>query len=418
MKRITSYAAIAIMALAATSCGRGDNGELTGVPDRPKWSQSEPYGTVFISSGTFQMGQGDQDVFFNANQQAKTVSVKAFYMDDQEISNNEYRQFVNWVRDSLAHLIVGNIIEDDYGKEYIDWKIPLDWSDPLLLEEVEELFFPENEQIFGRNEIDVRKLNFAYKYFDLRAAADNRDPDRPRAEFLRSEEINIYPDTLVWARDFTFSYNEPQAQNYFSHPAYDEYPVVGVSWAQANAFCHWRSHLFNSYRIQKGLSRQGEFRLPTEFEWEYAARGRHMSSPYPWGGPYIKNDKGCLIANFKPGRGNYTDDGGFYTVKTFTYNPNDYGLYNMAGNVSEWTSTAYDESVFSTVHDLNPDYKYEATEEDDIVRKRKVIRGGSWKDVGYLIQTGSRTFEYQDSTKSYIGFRCVMDFLGRDLGDF
>ncbi len=418
MKRITSYAAIAIMALAATSCGRGDNGELTGVPDRPKWSQSEPYGTVFISSGTFQMGQGDQDVFFNANQQAKTVSVKAFYMDDQEISNNEYRQFVNWVRDSLAHLIVGNIIEDDYGKEYIDWKVPLDWSDPLLLEEVEELFFPENEQIFGRNEIDVRKLNFAYKYFDLRAAADNRDPDRPRAEFLRSEEINIYPDTLVWARDFTFSYNEPQAQNYFSHPAYDEYPVVGVSWAQANAFCHWRSHLFNSYRIQKGLPKQGEFRLPTEFEWEYAARGGHMSSPYPWGGPYIKNDKGCLIANFKPGRGNYTDDGGFYTVKTFTYNPNDYGLYNMAGNVSEWTSTAYDESVFSTVHDLNPDYKYEATEEDDIVRKRKVIRGGSWKDVGYLIQTGSRTFEYQDSTKSYIGFRCVMDFLGRDLRDF
>jgi formylglycine-generating enzyme required for sulfatase activity len=90
----------------------------------------------------------------------------------------------------------------------------------------------------------------------------------------------------------------------------------------------------------------------------------------------------------------------------------------MAGNVSEWTSTAYDESAFSTIHDLNPDYKYEATEEDDIVMRRKVIRGGSWKDVGYLIQTGTRSFEYQDSTKSYVGFRCVMDFLGRDLRDF
>jgi formylglycine-generating enzyme len=418
MKRISFLVALTAMTAALASCGGGFNGELVGVPDRPKWSQQEPYGTVFVNQGTFTIGQGDQDVFFNANQQAKTVSIKAFYMDDAEISNNEYRQFVYWVRDSLAHTILGNVIEDDYGKEYIDWKMKLDWSDPAVLDELEELYFPENEQVFGRFEVDVRKLNFVYKYFDLRAAADNRDPDRPRAEFIRTETVNVYPDTLVWARDFTFSYNEPQAQNYFSHPAYDDYPTVGVSWEQATAFCHWRTQLFNSYRISKGLSKQGDFRLPTEFEWEYAARGGHTSSPYPWGGPYIKNDKGCLIANFKPGRGNYTDDGGFYTVKTYSYNPNDYGIYNMAGNVSEWTSTAYDESAFSTVHDLNPDFKYEATEEDDIVMRRKVIRGGSWKDVGYLIQTGTRTFEYQDSTKSYVGFRCVMDFLGRDLRDF
>lgn len=418
MKRMSSYAGLFGMIALMASCGTGNNGELLGVPDRPKWSQEEPYGNVFIPQGTFTMGQSDQDVFFNANQQAKTVSIKAFYMDDAEISNNEYRQFVFWVRDSLAHTILGNTVEDEFGKEFIDWNLPIVWSDPATLEELEELYFPENEQIFGRFEIDVRKLNFAYRYFDLRMAADNRDPNRPRADFLKKVEINIYPDTLVWARDFTFSYNEPQAQNYFSHPAYDDYPVVGVSWAQANAFAAWRTHLFHSFRIQEGEAKQGDFRLPTEFEWEYAARGGHLTSPYPWGGPYIKNDKGCLIANFKPGRGNYTDDGGFYTVKTYSYNPNDYGLYNMAGNVSEWTSTAFDESAFSTVHDLNPDYKYEAKDEDDIVMKRKVIRGGSWKDVGYLTQVGARTYEYQDSTKSYVGFRCVMDFLGRDLRDF
>jgi len=418
MNKITSYVAIFGAMLLMASCGRMNNGDLVGAPDRPRWTQAEPFGTVFINQGTFQIGQSDEDVFFNQNQVTKTISIKAFYMDDAEISNNEYRQFVYWVRDSLAHTILGNTIEDDFGKEYLDWNIELDWSDPILLEEVQELFFPENEQIFGRFELDVRKLNFTYKKLDIRGAADNKDKDKLRTEFILTKTVNIYPDTLVWARDFAFSYNEPQAQAYFSHPAYDDYPVVGVSWEQANAFAAWRSHFFNTYRISKGMSQQGDFRLPTEFEWEWAARGGHLSSPYPWGGPYIKNDKGCLLANFKPGRGNYTDDGGFYTVKTYAYNPNDFGLYNMAGNVAEWTSTAFDESVNSTVHDLNPDYKYEAKDEDDIVMKRKVIRGGSWKDIGYMVQTSTRTFEYQDTTKSYIGFRCVMDFLGRDLRDF
>ncbi len=418
MTKITSYIAIFGATVLLAACGRGNNGDLVGAPDRPTWTQSEPYGTVFINSGSFQIGQSDEDVFFNQNQTTKTVSVKAFYMDDAEISNNEYRQFVYWVRDSLAHTILGNTIEDEFGKEYLNWEIELDWSDPILLEEVQELFFAENEQIFGRFELDVRKLNFTYKTFDLRGAADNRDENRLRTEFIKTHTVNIYPDTLVWARDFAFSYNEPQAQAYFSHPAYDDYPVVGVTWEQANAFAAWRTHLYNAYRVSKGMSEQGKFRLPTEFEWEYAARGSHMSAPYPWGGPYIKNDKGCLLANFKPGRGNYTDDGGLYTVKTYAYNPNDFGLYNMAGNVAEWTSTAFDESVNSTVHDLNPDYKYEAKDEDDIVMKRKVIRGGSWKDIGHMVQTSTRTFEYQDTTKSYIGFRCVMDFLGRDLRDF
>ena len=116
-------------------------------------------------------------------------------------------------------------------------------------------------------------------------------------------------------------------------------------------------------------------------------------------------------------RGNYVDDGGFHTVKINSYNPNDYGLFCMSGNVAEWTSNAYDESAYNFSHDLNPDYQYDAKESDPPSLKRKVIRGGSWKDVGHYLQNSSRTYEYQDTSKCYIGFRCVMTYLGRAKDD-
>jgi len=205
---------------------------------------------------------------------------------------------------------------------------------------------------------------------------------------------------------------------YFWHPAYDDYPVVGVNWKQANAFCVWRTQLLNSYLGENGESFVQDFRLPTESEWEYAARGGMDLSPYPWGGPYIRNSRGCFLGNFKPMRGNYMDDGGFYAVKVTSYWPNDYGLYCMAGNVAEWTSNAYEESAYNFQHDLNPDYHYDAKDTDPPVMKRKSIRGGSWKDIGFYLQNGTRAFEYQDTSKCYIGFRCVMSFMGRDKSDF
>src|SRR3712207_3556817 len=116
-----------------------------------------------------------------------------------------------------------------------------------------------------------------------------------------------YPDTTCWVNDFTNSDNEMYLRNYFSNDAYNDYPVVGVTWEQANAFCAWRTNY-----LLAGLGPEARFvqryRLPTEAEWEYAARGKE-GNEFPWDNKDMKNGKGCFYANFKPDRGNYTEDG-------------------------------------------------------------------------------------------------------------
>jgi gliding motility-associated lipoprotein GldK len=307
--------------------------------------------------------------------------------------------------------------------ERIDWDMRIDW-DPRSedSEMLIDMYATEENTMWGRKEIDKSLLVFNYEWFDWKAAASKADGnrERPAGDFIRGrdEGINVYPDTMVWVHDYAYSYNEPMTRQYFSHPAFDDYPVVGVNWHQANAFSAWRTIFWNVYRQSSGEAITDPFRLPTEHEWEYAARGGRDLAPYPWGGPYIRNTKGCILANFKPGRGNYPEDGGLYTVKADAYWPNDYGLYNMAGNVAEWTSSAFYENAYSFIHDLNPDIRYDADEEDSETMKRKVLRGGSWKDIGYYIQTGTRHYEYQDTAKCYIGFRNVMTFLGRSMNDF
>jgi gliding motility-associated lipoprotein GldK len=243
-----------------------------------------------------------------------------------------------------------------------------------------------------------------------------------RSRFIIKEVINVYPDTLCWIHDFTYANNDHMSNMYFWHPAYDDYPVVGVTWQQCNAFNVWRTQLLNSWRKSHYQSFVQDFRLPSETEWEYASRAGLDLNPYPWGGPYIRNSRGCFLSNFKPLRGRYMEDGGFHTVKTSSYHPNDFGLYCMSGNVAEWCRTAYDESMYEYGHDMNTEYIYNALDHDPPSMKRKVIRGGSWKDIGYYLQNGTRTYEYQDTAKSYIGFRSVMNYLGRGgpnkQGDF
>jgi gliding motility-associated lipoprotein GldK len=241
---------------------------------------------------------------------------------------------------------------------------------------------------------------------DIQKAA--RSKTQKRSDFIITEEVAVYPDTAVWIKDFNYSYNEPMHNDYFWHSAFDDYPVVGVSWKQAKAFTQWRTLYHNAYRKSKGTHDVPSYRLPTEAEWEYAARGGLQSATYPWGGPYAKNDRGCFMANFKPLRGDYAADQALYTVEAKSYEPNDYNLYNMAGNVSEWVNSSYDAAAYEYMSSMNPTV-------NDETNMRKVVRGGSWKDVAYFLQVSTRDYEYSDSARSYIGFRTVQDYLGTDV---
>jgi len=268
---------------------------------------------------------------------------------------------------------------------------------------MDSLFISREEAVDGVPTFNVKLLNYRYTWFDRNNAAKKGGK---RKDFLKTEMLNVYPDTAVWVKDFNYSYNDPMHQDYFYHQSYGDYPVVGVSWDQANAFCNWRTKKKNDYlKSKKNRISVPDFRLPTEAEWEYAARGGLEFATYPWGSGGTASDRGCYLANFKPVRGNYAADGALYTMEAKSYNANDYGLYNMAGNVSEWTNTAYDISSYYMASSMNPNVENKKN-------KRKIIRGGSWKDVAYFLEVGSRDYEYADTARSYIGFRTVQNYLG------
>jgi gliding motility-associated lipoprotein GldK len=397
---------------SGSSVGRSfpEDGQLHGVAPASRYNLTKPPGMVYVPSGTFHMGPSDEDINYAFTARNRQVSINGFWMDATEITNNEYRQFVNWVRDSIAATLM------QYGKEVdgrfqVDWKRAemIKWGDKATIEKIDQMILTPDNRIFGRKEIDPSRLKYHYERFNLKEAAKKENEGKPRSKFIDSDDVKIYPDTLVWIRDFSYSYNEPMTQRYFSHPAFGNYPVVGVNWNQATVFCDWRTLIQNAALERQHKSTESNYRLPSEAEWEYAARGGRSQSMFPWGNYYLRNKKGCLLANFKPGRGNYPEDGAFYTARADAYWPNDFGLYCMAGNVAEWTSSVYYEGASSFEHDMNPDIRYNAKESDPPRMKRKVVRGGSWKDVGFYLQTSTRTYEYQDTAKSYIGFRCVID---------
>ena len=454
MKRLL---VLLIISLLFVSCGIKNRGELIGVKQK-KWFGEKPYGMQLIEGGSYIMGKSDEDIAQLQNAPARTVTVPSFYMDETEITNSEYRQFVYWVKDSTALAMLArkadelelgednkngigeftfqdadtsklnefqkymranyyDVNEDLYAGRALNWDADLSWNtedyyDQAYAEVMDSLYLPPELWYNGEIKLDVSKLVYSYTWFDAEGAAAESKRTRQqfidRAPFIKKENVQIYPDTTVWIKDFVYSYNEPMHNDYFSHPAYQDYPVVGVSWAQAVAFCNWRTNFKNGYQRDKGKPTVSKFRLPNEGEWEYAARGGIPSGTYPWGSPYLLNDRACFLANFKPLRGDYASDQAVYTVEARSYEPNDYNLYNMAGNVAEWTNSSYDTGSYEYVATLNPNMSFEN-------EPRKVVRGGSWKDVAYFLQVSSRDYEYADSARSYIGFRTVQDYMGTDV---
>jgi gliding motility-associated lipoprotein GldJ len=434
-------------------------------------------GLIAIEGGTFVMGGTYEDLMYDWNNMPRRVTVSSFYMDQTEVSNVAYLEYIYW-------------LNRVFGQDY-----------PAVVQKA-------------------------------------------------------LPDTLVWRN--RLAYNEPLVEIYFRHPSYHDYPVVGVSWLQANDYANWRTDRVNENLLiragvldfdpdqknennfnteaylagqYEGLIKEGKedldpsgsgvrnvrfedglmvprYRLPTEAEWEYAALGLVGNTlyervverrVYPWNGDGLRTDDrryyGSFVANFKRGPGDYMgvagnlNDGADLPAPVGSYWPNDYGLYNMAGNVAEWVLDIYRPLSFEDVHDYNPfrgnifvnkakdadgflaqkdslgrmrytevtpeeaanrknyrkgnvvnyaDGDYMSTIQSDwlsgvddpsstekmydygvttlISDKSRVYKGGSWADRAYFMSPGVRRFLNEDEASSSIGFRCAMNKVGSPLG--
>ena len=410
--QIGSYAAAGMVTFAActqtkpTSVNPGDRSTATGLvyatsegdegfPVKDYKGQPQAPGMVYIEGGRTVLGSSEEDVMYARDNIERAVTIQSFFMDEAEIAN------IHWL---------------------------------------EYLFYLRQDS--GQNP-------------DLYA--------------------NAMPDTNVWVKEL--SYNDPYREHYLRYPGFRYYPVVGVTWNQANDYCHWRTNVVNFKLAQDAdidistLQGKGripletgvvvpDYRLPSEAEWEYAAsaligtqyndENQTVKRLYPWDGHALRNpygkEMGTFLANFKRGRGDYAgiagklNDGAMITASIYDYPPNDYNLYNMAGNVNEWCLDVYRPFSFRDFEDLNPlrrnDYKDDKKNYDqdgsligqftvgnedprslEVGRKNKhprVYKGGSWSDVAYWLSPGTRRFWAQDSGSSSIGFRCAMIQAGRN----
>jgi gliding motility-associated lipoprotein GldJ len=302
------------------------------------------------------MGRVQEDVMSDWNNISKTVSVSSFYIDETEVTNIDYVEYLEWIK-----------------KHYIYENEP--YSTGMLVE----------------NGIAIYE--------------------------------KALPDTLVWRSEL--AYNDPYVDHYLRYPGFRYFPVVGVNWEQAGRFADWRTFVVNNKLAQDAgveVPESGDgripletgvvlpnYRLPSEAEWEYAAKAlignqwldenQTHSRLYPWDGQALRNpygrEMGTFLANFKRGRGDYAgiagklNDGAMITDYIYNYPPNDFGLYNMAGNVNEWVADVYRPLSFQKMDDLNPFRRNGYLDEEDgydkkgfqslVSNKSRVFEGGSWR---------------------------------------
>jgi formylglycine-generating enzyme required for sulfatase activity len=239
---------------------------------------------------------------------------------------------------------------------------------------------------FYMKQTEVTNLEYRTFLFDLLEKGKEED-------FLIAK-----PDQKMWTKEYPWSYNEPMVENYFSHPAYNDYPVVGMSRKGAEMYCKWFTEELNKVN-QNSIN---NVRLPTDYEWMYAASSGDKFQPYPWVGSDLTNEKGEHFTNFMPKRPEsyrkegekfyeycYICDGAFHTAKVKSYPPNEFGLYEMSGNVAEMIYYVDEKNTPGT-------------------------KGGSWTSIGQELQIkeGNDRFKGKITPSVNIGFRPVITFLG------
>lgn len=360
-KKTIFIAALGIVALTFTACNKGTSGttgwkyndaEYGGFQVIEGYQQDTPPGMVFIQGGTFTMGRVTEDIFSEWNNYPRRVSVNSFYMDQYEISNRDWREYVYWMG-----LMYGGEVAEKCRPDSTVWREELAYNEPYL-----NYYFTHTA--YDMYPVVGISWEQAVDYCSWRS-------DRVNERILVENGVIEFPDFKAISQDSTKADNDSIAKNMvFNTGKYltvEDYNPAGKKSSMKDAFGNVRKTNMNDGLLLPN------FRLPTEAEWEFAAYGI-QSEPemetyenrriYPWDGSQMRNPnrkgRGKMMANFARGRGDMMgvsgdpNDNATITAPVNSFWPNDFGLYNMAGNVNEWTMDVYRQLSSEEFEEYNP----------------------------------------------------------------